>query len=48
MKRLKRWLALILIGAVAHLLVPWPVLHNPRRRAKAEDVQKQAEEAQRP
>jgi len=47
MKRLKRWLALILIGAVAHLLVPWPVsAQPPGEEQKAEDVQKQAEEAQ--
>ena len=47
MQRFKRWLALILIGAVAHLLVPWPVsAQPPDKEQKAEDVQKQAEEAQ--
>jgi Putative MetA-pathway of phenol degradation len=48
MKRLKRWLALILLGTVAHLLVPWPVsAQRPEAEQQAEDVQKQAEEAQR-
>jgi hypothetical protein len=47
MKRLKRWLTIILIGAVAYLLVPWPVsAQRPDEEQKAEDVQKQAEEAQ--
>ena len=47
MQQFKRWLALILIGAVVHLLVPWPVsAQPPDKEQKAEDVQKQAEEAQ--
>jgi len=46
-KRLKRWLAIILMGAVAHLLVPWSVpAQRTEEEQKAEDVQKQAEEAQ--
>jgi len=47
MKRLKRWFAIILMGAVAHLLVPWSVpAQRTEEEQKAEDVQKQAEEAQ--
>ena len=48
MQQLKRWLALILLGAVTHLLVPWSVsAQRPEGEQKEEDVQKQAEEAQR-
>jgi hypothetical protein len=48
MQRLKRWLALIFLGAVVPLLVPWPVAaQSPEAEQKTEDVQKQAEEAQR-
>ena len=47
MKRLKRWLAIILMGVVAHLLVPWSVsAQRTEEEQKAEDVQQQAEEAQ--
>jgi hypothetical protein len=47
MKRLKRWLAIILMGAVAHLLMPWSVhAQRTEEEQKAEDVQQQAEEAQ--
>jgi len=48
MQQLKRWLALILLGTIVHFLVPWPVsAQRPEEEQKAEDVQKQAEEAQR-
>ena len=48
MQRLKRWRALILLGAVTPLLGPWPVsAQRSEAEQKAEDVQKQAEEAQR-
>ena len=47
MKRLKRWLAIILMGAVAHLLMPCSVhAQRTEEEQKAEDVQQQAEEAQ--
>lgn len=47
MQRLKRWLAIMLLSAVAPLLVPGPVAaQRPDDEQQAEDVQKQAEEAQ--
>jgi hypothetical protein len=47
MKRLKWWFVIILMGAVVHFLVPSPVFaQRPEEEQKAEDVEKQAEEAQ--
>jgi type II secretory pathway pseudopilin PulG len=47
MKQFKRWLAIILMGAVAHLLMPWSVhAQRTEEEQNAEDVQRQAEEAQ--